>query len=75
METAVQFLVKEFSDILGKIKTDPMQDLLLVDAINRAKEIERQQIVKAYDQDLYGGLDGNRKFENGIEYYLKTFNE
>jgi hypothetical protein len=33
MKTAVQFLVKEFSDILGPLETKPMQDLLLIDAI------------------------------------------
>ena len=75
MKTAVQYLVKEFGDILGKLETRPMQDLLLVDAIKKAKELERKQIINAYDQDLYGGLHGNRKFENGTEYYLETFNE
>ena len=42
--TAVEFLIKEFSEILGKIKTQPMEDLLLVDAIKQAKEMEKQQI-------------------------------
>jgi hypothetical protein len=74
MKTAVQYLVKEFSDILGKLETNPMQDLL-VDAIKKAKELEKRQIINAYDQDLYGGLHGHRKFENGAEYYSKTFNE
>jgi hypothetical protein len=46
-QTAVEFLVKEFSEILGKIKTEPMQDLLLVDAVNKAKEMEKQQIIDA----------------------------
>ena len=75
MKTAVQYLVKEFSDILGKLETKPMQDLLLVDAIQKAKEMEKKQIINAYGQDLYGGLNGHRKFENGNEYFLETFNE
>ena len=75
MKTAVQYLVKEFSDILGKLETKPMQDLLLVDAIQKAKDMEKKQIINAYDQDLYGGLNGHRKFENGNEYFLETFNE
>lgn len=42
--TAVDYLIKEFSDILGKLKTDPMQDLLLVDAINKAKAMEAKSL-------------------------------
>lgn len=39
-KSAVKFVVKELSEIIGKIKTSPMQDLLLVDAINKALEME-----------------------------------
>lgn len=43
METqAVDYLVKEFSEILGKITTTPMQDLLMLDAVNRAKKMEEE---------------------------------
>jgi hypothetical protein len=42
-QTAVEYLVKELSEILGPLKTEAMQDLLLVDAINKAKEMEKQQ--------------------------------
>jgi hypothetical protein len=55
-QTAVEFLVKEFSEILGQIKTEPMQDLLLVDAINRAKEMEKEQRKQEY---LKGMKDAN----------------
>lgn len=44
--TAVEYLVKEFSDILGPLDTKPMQDLLLVDAMKRAKEMENEQSQK-----------------------------
>jgi hypothetical protein len=43
-QTAVEFLVKEISDILGVIKIEPIKDLLLVDAINKAKEMEKEQM-------------------------------
>ena len=46
-QTAIDFLIKEISDILGPIKSQPMQDLLLVDAINKAKKIEKQNIIDA----------------------------
>jgi len=37
-------------------------------------EKEQKQIINAYDQDLYGGINGYRKFENGAEYFTETFN-
>jgi len=47
-QTAVEFLIKEFSDILGPLDTKPMQDLLIMDAMKKAKEMEKSQIVDAY---------------------------
>jgi hypothetical protein len=44
MKTAVEFLIKEFSDILGPIETTVTGNLLLVDAIKRAKEMEKEQM-------------------------------
>jgi hypothetical protein len=69
-ETAVEYLTKEFSDILGPLDTKPMQDLLLVDAIKRAKEMEKQQIIDAYERgDKY-------KFEvPGEQYYNETYEQ
>ena len=55
-QTAVEFLVKEISDILGVIKTEPIKDLLLVDAINKAKEMEEQntiEILESYHNSLF----------------------
>jgi hypothetical protein len=46
-QTAVEYLLKELSEILGPLKTEAMQDLLLVDAINKSKEMEKQQIIDA----------------------------
>lgn len=54
MKTAVDYLIKEFSDILGELKTKPMQDLLLTDAINKAKKMEVEQIKNAYADGLSG---------------------
>jgi hypothetical protein len=63
-KTAVDFLVKEFSEILGPLKTEPMQDMLMVDAIKKAKEIFRQQIEDAY-------LKGSEEIVNLINKYWK----
>lgn len=69
-KTAVDYLIKEFSDILGKLKTEPMQDLLLVDAINKAKTMEIEQIKDAYGD----GLNAHRtNFCNRDEYFTKEY--
>ena len=73
-KTAVEFLIKEFSEILGKIKTQPMEDLLLVDAINKAKEMEKQQIIDARVNAPL--LNTGSKYDYVIEaeqYYNETF--
>jgi len=49
METAVEYLIKEFSSILGPLNTTPMQNLFLTDAINTAKKMEKEQIEAAYN--------------------------
>jgi len=43
-QTALEFLIKEFSEILGPLDTKPMQDLLIMDAIKNAKEMENREI-------------------------------
>jgi len=69
MKTAVEYLIKEFSDILGPLETTSMQNLLLMDAIDKAKEIEQQKLKAAYKR-------GQRhkkplKDSNPITKYLK----
>ena len=69
-KTAVDYLIKEFSDILGKLETKPMQDLLLVDAINKAKSMEIEQIKDAYGD----GLNAHRtNFCDRDEYFTKVY--
>ena len=51
-QTAVDYLVKELSAILGPLETKPMQDLLMIDAINKAKQMEEEQIMDTMCQQL-----------------------
>jgi hypothetical protein len=63
--TAVEWLVEQFSDILGKIKTEPIQDLLLIDAFNKAKEMDKEQ--RRYSkEDMQSAWDASRRFERLI---------
>ena len=47
-QTAVEWLVEELSDVLGPMDTNSIRDLLLMDAINRAKEMEKEQMIDWY---------------------------
>jgi hypothetical protein len=71
-QTAVEFLINEISDILGRIETTPMQDLLMLDAVNKAKEMEKQQIIDACNQIEVIGLDNELP---GKKYYNQNFNK
>lgn len=72
-QTAVYYLVKEFSEILGPIQTQGMQDLFLAEAIHRAKKMFKEQIEDAYRQGQYDG-DIIRKTDPE-EYYAQTFKQ
>jgi hypothetical protein len=71
-QTAVEYLVKELSEILGPLKTEAMQDLLLVDAINKAKEMEKQQ--QGYSEEdlevaFFEGQFGKYSFNDWFEQF------
>lgn len=73
-QTAVEFLVKELSEILGPLETQPMQNLLMVDAIKKAKEMEKQQIIDAVDSANKKWRSSHAEFIlNGQQYYNETF--
>ena len=72
MKTAVEFLVKEFSDMLGPLDIKPMQDLLLVDAIKRAKEMEKEQIIYAHVAG-HNAPSSTIKNWDAEQYYNETF--
>ncbi len=48
-QTAVEYLVKELGDILDARFIKPMQDLLIVNAVNKAKKLEREQMIDFAD--------------------------
>ena len=43
------------------------------DIVRAARVLNKQQLVGAYNQDLYGGLSGHKKFDNGDDYFNQTF--
>jgi hypothetical protein len=72
-QTAVEYLIKEFSNILGKIQTEPLQDLFLIDAIKKAKEMEKQQIIDAYHKGYASVLKVPQEEYNTEKYYNETY--
>jgi len=68
-QTAVECLVEEFSAIIGPVSLTVKQDLFIRDAIIKAKEMEEEQIINAFDA---GHRNGSWNFL-GEEYYEKTF--
>jgi hypothetical protein len=76
-QTAVEWLIKEFSAILGPIKTEPMQDMLLGDAFKKAKAMEKEQIKHAYDWGETNASDecngDGPTHDNFEQYYNETY--
>jgi hypothetical protein len=69
-KTAVDFFLKEMSDIIGIVNTDAFQNLLMVDAYNKAKQMEKEQIKNAFDKGYsYYLFNGG-----GEQYYNETYN-
>ena len=68
-QTAVEYLLEEFSAIIGKVNFTVTQDLFIRDAVIKAKEMEKEQIIEAFE-------DGNEQgfiCKEGIEYYNETY--
>ena len=74
-QTAVEWLINEFSEILGPLETKPIQDLLMVDAIKQAKEMEKQQIINACEAGFDDGCGfiEDIKYKNAEQYYKETY--
>jgi hypothetical protein len=70
-QTSVDFLIEEFSAILGKVNFTAMQGLLIKDAVEKAREMEKEQITNAFKEgNLYHGWALKHEPE---QYYNKTY--
>tara|TARA_R110000823_G_scaffold298697_1_gene419139 strand:+ start:79 stop:423 length:345 start_codon:yes stop_codon:yes gene_type:complete len=67
-QTAVEFLVEEFSSILEKLNFTAVQGLLLKDALEQAFKMEKDQQEMAFNEALDEYSDCS--FE---EYYNETY--
>ena len=80
--TSIEILIKEISEILGPLKTDPLQDLLIVDAINKTKEMHKKEVIEARNDMQKNCINLANKItpnlfsfdeKDGEKYYKKTF--
>jgi hypothetical protein len=62
-QTAVEWLEQEMLK----------PNLSMKEILEQAKEMDKGIIIKAYNEDLYGGLSGQRKFNDGEDYYEQTY--
>ena len=81
VQTAVEWLIEQLVELDKELDGRRKSDDSTVIKINptkiykQAKQIEKEQIIDAYNQDLYGGLSGDKKFDDGEQYYNETYNK
>jgi len=68
-QTAVEYLLQEFSEIIGKVNFTVTQDLFIRDAVIKAKEMEKEQIIDAFDEGNSNGFI----IKCGEQYYNETY--
>lgn len=70
-KTALEYFICELINTCGAPPEHTWDKVSII--LQKAKEMEEQQIIDAYNQDLYGGLNHYRKFDNGLHYYNETY--
>ena len=68
-QTAVEYLLQEFSEIIGKVNFTVTQDLFIRDAVIKAKEMEKEQIIDAFDEGNSNGFI----IKCGEQYYNENY--
>ena len=75
-QTAVDYLLQEFSEIIGRVNFTVTQDLFIRDAIIKAKEIEKQQIIDAFGVGCHVESTRLIHYDDMAEqYFNETFNK
>jgi hypothetical protein len=71
-QTAVEYLLQEFSEIIGRVNFTVTQDLFIRDAVIKAKEMEKEQIMQSYNDGKAAviNIKNNMSLE---EYFNETY--
>jgi hypothetical protein len=70
MKNSIEYLINEVSAILTDTHLNSMQYLLLADALKRAREKHKEEIIEAYDM----GKTTIKFVEEAEDYYNQTYN-
>jgi predicted phosphodiesterase len=70
-QSAVRFLVREIKDIVGIVDTTYKQKILILNAIQKAQKMEREQIIDAWNS--CGESIMTEEFDNAEQYYEQTY--
>jgi hypothetical protein len=77
-QTAVDFLVKKFNENVQFFDIDENHQILLLQAIKQAKEMEKEQMISFYLEGCKNsyGIDAHEKYDriDGENYYNKIYN-
>lgn len=75
--TAVEFLHSEYKKIIGDTQVTFAQMLKITDALEQAKEMEKQQIIDAWENGYEHGacVNEDKNKYHGIQYYNETFKQ
>lgn len=68
-QTSVDFLIEEFSAIFEKVNFTAMQDLLMKDAVEKARHMHEVEIMTAF----YDGNPTCYQDKDGQQYYNETY--
>jgi uncharacterized protein with von Willebrand factor type A (vWA) domain len=76
MKNSIEYLINEVSEILTDTHLNSMQYLLLADALKRAKEMYKNEIIKAHGiKGWYKPEDKTSGTTTGEEYYNQLYNQ
>lgn len=71
-QTAVEYLLEEFSAIIGRVSFTVTQDLFIRDAVIKAKEMEKEQIKEAHLIGLITSMEMEAT-KQSEQYYNETY--
>ena len=74
MKNSIEYLINEVSEILGDTHLNSMQYLLLADALKRAKEMHKEEIIISYRRARFNE-DAFIHSNEAEDYYNKTYNQ
>ena len=75
MKNSIEYLINEVSSILNDTHLNSMQYLLLADALKKAREIYKQEIIKAHIDGYDHIVVDFKKQQYAEQYYNETYNQ